>query len=297
VGRDIIGPNGAKFVPIGMNGVAAPTGTVPTSGWWSTNMTYMTGRSASFVASGYNFLRLNGWHDDGSGWSGQDFINGQLATIDEYTARGVVVMPANHEYTAESGRTPPTPAVLQADGFFMSWYGQMLDKAKTNPRVWVNPLNEPWQYSDIPGWVTTMNWLYTYARGRGYTGILVFDLPGWAQGIQYVNDPAIQGFMSGKTNVVLGFHNYDANAEPYKTTPLPVIVAEAGVTLANESRTSFDWSRANARSVGWGLVAWAGAMNRVNTYSFRTQTGAAFYETQYPESYLGQQMRLLAAGS
>jgi parallel beta-helix repeat protein len=290
---NILSPSGTLFVPVGMNAVPRPI-PAPTGGFWLNNMRYATGQVANFISRpNWNTLRLTCWHDPLSGYTQQNVIDGILACVDEYVAQGVVVIPANHEWTRSGIPSAPTRAALEADDFFLPWYNAMLDKAKTSPYVWVNPLNEPTDYLEDQTWVDTHNYLYTYARNRGFNGILVIDLPGFGQDISFLSDPLLAGFMSGKTNVVLAFHNYGITnevADAYKNTNYPVMIGETGRTLSGESATQFQWCVDNARVTNWGLVAWWGAGNTNNEFSFRNNVGAAWYEAGGGPSAMGTAM-------
>jgi parallel beta-helix repeat protein len=294
---NILNPSGNLFVPIGMNAVPRPV-PAPTSGFWLNTMRYATGHVSDFTSrSNWNTMRLTCWHDEASEFTQQNIIDGILACIDEYTAQNVVMIPANHEWTRSDVPAAATQARLEADNFFLPWYNAMLDKAKINQYVWVNPLNEPYDYLDNQGWVDVHNYLYTYARNRGYNGILVFDLPGFGQDISFLSNSLLTSFMIGKTNVVLGYHNYevsDSVSNQYVNTNYPVIVGEAGRTVANGFRdASFQWCVTNARTTNWGLLAWWGAGNTSNTLTFRTATGSAWYETTSGLSAMGSAMETL----
>jgi hypothetical protein len=175
----------------------------------------------------------------------------------------------------------------------------MVNKYKTNPNVWMNPLNEPWNYGSIDQWQVVGTWLYNRIRSAGFTNIIVWDLPGWGQGINYAAGDG-KTFVTGKTNVVIGFHNYDMGdstvaVKAAQAAGVPIIMSEAGETLSGGSHTSFEWSVANADTLGIGFVGWWGAGNRNDSFVMRNQTGSAWYETQYPLNNFGIKLWALAA--
>jgi hypothetical protein len=58
-GKDIYDPSGNKFIPVGMNGTAAPGGSGP-QGWFATNNTYVNGHSDMFSST--NFVHTDVFH-------------------------------------------------------------------------------------------------------------------------------------------------------------------------------------------------------------------------------------------
>lgn len=58
-GKDIYDPSGNKFIPVGMNGTAAPGGSGP-QGWFATNNTYVNGHSELFSSN--TFVHTDAFH-------------------------------------------------------------------------------------------------------------------------------------------------------------------------------------------------------------------------------------------
>lgn len=292
----LVGRDGRRFVPIGVNGVIAPRG-APVGSWWNEGgQGVMNGRAAAYKALGFNFVRLTLAYDPSSGYSQEDFFVAMESVIDEYTAQGITVMPAWHGFAQGINISV---AQLSADSNYLPWLDRMVARYKNNPNVWMNPLNEPWNYTAIDQWQVVGTWLYNRIRSAGFTNIIVWDLPGWAQGIQYAAGDG-RTFVTGKTNVVLGFHNYDmgdatAQVRAAQAVGVPVIIGEAGETMSGGNKSSFEWSVANADTLGIGFVGWWGAGNRNDHYVMRNQRGSAWYETQYPLNNYGQKLWSLAA--
>lgn len=257
-------------------------------------MGIMNGKSQLYTQFGFNFVRFNDMRDYASG-DFRDWQNGLFDTMDEYTARGVTVMPAYHRV---GPGTNPTPASLDANSDFQSYWSEIIDRYKTNPNVWLNPLNEPigtaWDQ-----WETVGNYQYNLVRNKGWTGIVVIDLPQWAQRIN-VGTERMAAFVSGKYNVVLGFHNYDMGdqtsaVQAAQSAGVPILIGEYGETLGGGNRDSQVWVSENAYTLGIGAVAWWGAGNRNDDYVLRQQQGSTWYDTSIPLTDFGQRLFDLAA--
>lgn len=267
-------PSGRHFVPLGVNGVAAPGGPGPQGDFWVNGQTYMNGYSAEYVSDqpvfrggrwrigwGCNFLRINtGYGPDtaAGGYSEADILQGLWTCVDEYLARGIVVCASDHSYTADDVRpngtrySPPTYDQLMANTFFRTYLDGWIDRYSGNSNAWLYPLNEPYrgEPGDLVAWMATGTALYNYARGRGFTGIFVWDLPGWAQRLYTVNTAVdyrapngtiqttnlLSAFLMDKVNVVFGWHMYDPGTISEMTDwatrcvelGIPVIVGEIG---------------------------------------------------------------------
>lgn len=296
-----IGKDGRVFVPIGVNGVASPRGA---SGWWNDQgMGTMQGpmpgstkrKAVRYKELGFTAVRLNFWFDSSSGYSDRQFLDGICDVIDEYTAQGIVCIPAYHGLGPGSN---PSVAFLTGNAAVQSFWSEMATKYASNPLVWVNPLNEPigtpWD-----SWEAVGNYQYDRLRALGFTGIIVIDLPQWAQGIN-VGLSRMTAFMAGKTKCVLGFHNYDMGDQAPAITAaqaagVPIIIGEYGETLSGGNRTSALWCAANADTLGIGALGWWGAGNRNDNYVLRNAVGSTWYEESLALTDYGQ--RLFALGA
>ena len=318
-----IGRGGYRFTPIGVNGVASPRGA---TGYWADDnpgspfvrMGVMSGampssstrKAAAYKALGFNFVRFTCWYDPASGYTQTDFLNGLYDTMDEYLAQGIVCMPAYH------GFEPPldnsigqnhTIAMFQADTYWNAWLTGICDRYKSNPNVWINPANEPYNYSNLAGWVTLQNWLYGQVRATGFNNIFVADLPGWAQSIEAATAQGVT-FMTGKTNVAMGFHCYErgdvsTQAAACAAADVPIIVGEYGRAFGPPGgwgtgtvfQDSVDWVHANADTTGYGAVFWWGAGNRGRYFTLRDAQGATWYDTSPALNANGAALFSLAA--
>lgn len=304
VGRHIVDPAGYKFIPLGMNGYSAPTGVVPSSGWWATNMRYVNGRATTYKNDWKsNFLRINVKYDSASVYSENDFLTGVWAAADEYLAEQIVVCCSDHHWTADAPYNPPTYNDLMADSFFTSLFEGWIARYKDNKYAWLYPLNEPWRSNNLAGWAATGTALYNRARELGWTGIFVWDMPNWARGINYASESTrFEDFLNGKVNTVLSWHNYGNGSSAQRSTwaqacntkNIPVIIGECGQSpwdnpTANTA-DALQWTYDNCWTYGFGMVQWNGAMNTANDSTVRMATGAAFYETEYAVTNQGQKL-------
>lgn len=306
-GRHIVDPSGYKFIPIGMNGLAAPTGNVPVSGWWSTNLTYMNGRVTTYKNDWKcNFLRINTWYDSLSGWTLQEFIDGVYAVADEYLAQNIVVTYSEQRWTAEDPYVAPTYTTLMAEPYFKALFEGWIARYKTNKYAWLYPLNEPWRADNLSGWAATGTALYNRARELGWTGIFVWGMPDFEKAIDLASTSTIfEDFLSGKTNVVLSWHNYTNGTPAQQSTwaqacndkGIPVIISECGQSPWSAPdpamQASLQWTFDNCWIHGFGMVQRGGSGNRGNTATLRALDGAAFYETAYALTDQGTKLMYL----
>lgn len=289
-----IGRDGRQWVPIGVNGVSKPA-TAPVGDWWNdTGMGVMNGRSRLFVELGFNFVRFNDMRDYAA-YSFDSFQQGLYEAMDEYLAAGVTVMPTYHRM---GPGTNPTPAQIAANADYGRYWSGIVNRYKGNPNVIVNPLNEP-TGTAWASWSATAKHQHDHIRSLGWEGLVVLDLPQWAQGIQHGVDAGAAWVKANTVNTALGFHNYamgdqTAAVRAIQAQGVPVLVGECGATLGEVNTSSFDWCVANADALGVGCVFWWGAGNRNDDYVLRARRGATFYDTTVPVSPAGAKMFALA---
>lgn len=289
-----VGRDGKRFVPIGVNGVPIADTIAPGDWWNDYGMANMNGKAAAYAALGFNFVRLNDMRDyDVKPF--RDWQNGLFDVIDEYTAEGIVCMPTYHRVGAG---TNPTSSQLAANSDFQNYWTEIIERYEGNPLVWVNPLNEPIGTA-LAQWETLANYQYSLMRSKGWTGMIVIDLPQWGQGID-VGTSRMAALLQGKENTVIGFHNYDMGNQTAavlsaQAAGVPIIVSEYGETLGGSGHSSMVWVSDNAQTLGIGAVGWWGAGNRNDDYVLRDATGAAWYDTGVPLTDYGERLFDLAA--
>lgn len=287
VGRDIIGPDGKLFIPVGMNGMIHVN--------WAG---ILDGRAAMMKNDWKcNIVRIQCWpHTQTQGTSAQD-LDWLFAVMDEYLAAGFVVMPASHDHTGSD----VTWAQIQAEPKLLAWLDAIIARYKSNPYVWLNPLNEPTTYpGTMTNWTQLQNGLYDRARSKGWTGIFVADMGGWGQDMDQL--AAYQAF-AARENAVISYHAYgqsaayqDANAAKLIAAKVPVIVGETGHTLDNsDGVTGTAWVMAHGIENHWGAIAWWGCGTPDQGHNLRQHQGASFYDTQYPLSAWGNEFLAFAS--
>lgn len=296
------GPDGKVFVPIGVNGGVSPRGA---QGWWNEQGTgLMNGnmpnstksKAQAYAEYGFNFARLTCSYDSNSGYTREQFMQGLYDVVDAYTAQGIVCMPAWHGYNQGFD---PTLGWIQGQTEYLNWLDTVVTKYKDNPRVWINPLNEPYGNNPAAGWKEAGDWLYNRVRAIAPDMMFCWDLPGWAQTINYAvtNGPA---FIAGKKNAFVAFHNYAMGAptglvQQAQSLGVPVAIMEYGETLAGGSHNEMVWVSDNAYNLQMGAVAWWGAGNRADTFVLRNKTGSTWYDLDVPLNDFGKRLFALAA--
>lgn len=326
VGKDVIDPNDRKFIPVGMNVTAQPS--VFPDAWWQYNTYYANGHGTEAAAWGVNIVRVFVPYDPDGGPTMDHAIAGTTSLINEYTALGIVCEIIVGPPQSNNGYNP-TLATLPA--YIREVQDRIVAAHKGNPYVWLNTMGEAWQWiggadggANWPRWSEVNGHLYQRARDQGWTGIQVFTLGGYGQGIQGAAEGNYYDtWKQGKTNVVFDFHNYGVDGNKDEITPWvdaflargnALIIGEfgehwnragGGTSALPSDPVGVQWVNDLAWSKGVGGIAWNGAMNHFNVYSMRnnpnkhadTSTeavvvaladyGRAFWHTDQPRSYVG----------
>ncbi len=271
VGRQILDPAGQVFYPVGAN-VSPPLR--DTNGdciWWlSLRCSDMTGRLASVQAWNWNTLRLNlqcGNFSNvvtGAPYGPEQMLAATDQIVEEYTAAGIVVILDCHTRIAEN------PTVGSATwNELTSFWDDAIARYGDNPYVWINFANE-YEAAEGPDetyFKTFTTAAYDYLRGAGYEGVMVMDLPNFAQHIQFFDNPANVAWSKQFDQVVWDWHaygglsqdgtvesvqrdmGYDEMSGLYDTildnlvaNDIPVIVGEFGQDWNDERRQADGWS-------------------------------------------------------
>lgn len=272
-GPHILAPDGSKFVPIGANvGVRMVPWNPPTYAYTAQGYT-ATGHVQDALDWGWNLIRVNVDTSPPAAVGFPATVAGVQDAIDEYTAKGIVVMPASHSMTGKNWPTDHDEYV-QAQKFWEA----ILRRNPDNPYLWVNYVNEPFTKSaPMEQWLDTGNELYR--RTRELTdSMFVYEVPGWSQQLDWLvtEEQWGQRFLEGKSNVVLAWHNYGAmgtaeymteTAQKAVDAGLPVIVTEFGYDWrgdrhnssgVEDEKTGGLWTFDNAGTFGFGAVYWHG---------------------------------------
>lgn len=352
VGADIRTPEGYKFYGVGVNGYPRNRVSIggADTGYWVGDSTHypldghITGTNSA-QSFGFNMIRVCSAQSLSSpGASGNSQNNqsyGHLTLADECIAAGIVAIgPPIWSYTNSnknpSGATVVANPLIQYMDDWVARYkpggtytGVNSYAANTigthaaggSPYAWLNPLNEPWDYSNAAGWVSTGTTLYNRAYGNGWRGIFVWEAMGWGNYIGAVNSgdatvaASMTDFLSGKSNCVIGWHNYggtdaenDLALSKMQSLGIPVIVGETGApwdeSLTGQpdngpTTTSMRTARAYAFSRAWSYGApgynfWLGGAWNGYWSTPRVNSGP-YWDTTKALSISGQNLMSLAA--
>lgn len=326
VGPDIIGPDGNKFIPIGANVGIRTRPDYPCFAFTQDRLTpggpclNATGHADDAVAWGWNMIRVNILTEPAFGVSMDQTVAGVQAVIDEYTARGIVVMPDAHDNYIFSGDVPLSDSRYQ---FIHTFWERIIPANKDNPYFWVNYVNEFSKNSDTTGlafWNTNATEYYNRTRALAPSSvsapgtIFVIDMPNWANtGVRVMGSSTNStgpNFLAGKHNVVFSWHNYGGSgtqaemtqqATNMKSKNMAVIIGEFGENwdpTVHENpypgadageRNGTKWTFDNFNTFGFGGLWWHGIGTQDNEiFSLHTNGAIAWYRTDQPLSAAGE---------
>ena len=307
-GARVIDPDGDIFVPIGGNVTAEPYPPAPIDSWWTTDQRYATGKSDDALAWGWNFVRISVSTDGQPEVTLRQHFDGVFRLIDEYTAKGIVVTASLWDFMGEN----PTWAEVEANPHVLALHDEMVARYATNPYVWLNPLNEPFEFDHEAGggWAEVGTRFYERARSQGWEGIFVWELPSYGQRIDLAAEtPVVSDFLRDKDDVVIGWHNYgigddeaqDRWAAQVIERRIPVVITEFGQHWDPEDhsnehdegeRRGAAWTLDRFDDYGFGAVVWHASGPSYNQYALRMGTGSAFWddEAALPLSEVGARM-------
>lgn len=283
VGKDIIGPDGNKFYPIGAN--------VGIQGFFDWRGV-ANGHANDALAWGWNTVRLTILCTNIVTTPATDAAIDNI--VQEYTAKKIVVMIECHDMTMGNVTDQyPNSAISGLDTFWT----RMAQKYKTNPYVWFNPENEPF-WSNNTGWVQFHQHYISLIRGQGAENIIVADNmnmgndAGW-NGAKFVYDSSMGPTVNnGQCNVVFSMHAYGGAASSVGTlnyfnnvqaANLPLLIGEFGYGVDGSSfigNTAMEQQGANEAfqygpAKGIGLIFWHGTHG--DMYSVKNN-GNAFWD-------------------
>jgi hypothetical protein len=252
VGTTILDSTGVPFVPIGAN-----VGTVGNYDWKG----IADGHSDSALEWGWNTVRLNVAFAPLYAPTASTLAHVQ-SVIDEYTAKGIVVIVASHD-TLDSG----TQAIVRSS------LATLAAQNRANSRVWFNGNNEP----DVSGtaWVDLQRSYVALIRSQGNPNIVVADAvkdanDGSWDPSPHLDDPSgPPRVLAGNSNVVFATHNYGGHesvagmtqyVNAVRANGAAVIVGEYGyLPRPNEDARHKSSALANMavyQSMGVGILVW-----------------------------------------
>lgn len=288
----IVDPTGEPFLPVGVNCPIkiAEYSYIHEHGQnlgsinsvWQ-NPTRFPSHVAEAQAWGFNTIRvsliLNNRDPNGpTPNSAVQMLDAIRHGLNELLAGGFVILLGAWDRLGSSPSTVIPGSA--ADDDCRAFWRSLIVEYGDNPRVWINPYNEPYN-DEIPQALT--NWLglhrsyVEFLRAEGYTGPIACDLPRYGQSINVLASGALDQFASEDDNLIFGWHAYgyaDPAAEQtaakhtqYATQARArghcVLIGEYGVhnppSTAGWARwetLAADWVNANAADLGMGFLYW-----------------------------------------
>jgi mannan endo-1,4-beta-mannosidase len=317
VGKDIVGPDGKKFLPMGANlGTSSSFQTLGTENWVS-----------KVQAWGWNMIRPNSLFlraNDGNYGGAAEGNTTELAELDRivanYTSQKIVVMLESHDKLFWDNYWGGWNSSL--DQRFETAWKFLATRYKNNPYVWFNIANEPF-WSESAQFVPWHQRFLAAIRSTGAENIVVADAvnagqdAGW-DGAKRLYDPTMgPALASGQCNVLFSLHSYGGigNQTDYtnylqtvQAQNLALIVGEFGYTTDGSSTAgTYAQNKAGADAVmnaypsrGVGLLVWHGSwndkyslysdngtINRSNPGSGLSAMGTAFWQVSHNKPDLG----------
>lgn len=291
VGKDIVGPSGNTFYPVGAN----------LDGWDFFQRD--TDKYAEAAKSWqWNIIRINGAQLPHPEFNTHGLVSGALSQpnfdkidriVQAYTSRRIVVMIEFHDSVWNGSTLDP----VKLEKTRSAWVA-LANKYKNNTFVWFNLLNEPTWSQPETQYVSVHKTLRDAIRGTGAENIIVID--GGVAGQEWprwgVPGNLIPRFgpelAKDQCNILFSIHVYNAWAEAGGSSPhnaefvsylqsvqskgLALVVGETGWNTSDSdvarlkagSLVAFN----NAPGRGVGIIAWHGTPNWGDTFNL-TSTG------------------------
>lgn len=244
VGSRIVDPEGAIFVPVGVN---AAISAVDFPYVFEGGNGGINDHLDAVQAWGWNTVRatLDCYDESGTPLQ-QDIIDGIDETVQEFTAAGIVVILTCQDSTGQD-LTIDSPLELELRKF----WDVVVEIYRDNPYVWFNFFNEPFESADLEGWQRLHQFYIDRFRSTGVENIMVLDLPIFGQAIDLAATDDFAATVGTACNTVLGWHAwgaingaeatpeaYEVNLQTVLGKGLAVMVGEAGVPDPLESGTA-----------------------------------------------------------
>jgi mannan endo-1,4-beta-mannosidase len=203
VGKDIVGPDGKIFYPIGANAALKFT---PYGYVFEGNNGGVNDHLDSVAAWNWNTIRATLVCDNPSGVPTFDeLVDGIGPTIERLTAAGIVVILECHDATGANPRLGSAK-----DLRIRKFWDQMVRRYGDNPHVWFNIYNEPFATGDLARWAEIHQFYVDRIRAAGAENLVVVDLPVYSQGIDLVVNSTAGDAINRSCNTVFGWHAYGA---------------------------------------------------------------------------------------
>ncbi len=238
IGKDIVGPDGNLFLPIGAN-IGAPVQDSAGGEAWIFRLNGDDITTPESVAAidewGWNFLRVNAEcsarpaNDNNAAWGNEEMFTALDKVIDTYTSKGIVVMVDCHDFTPKGTGDETTPTIDDPQYVEIAeFWKAAADRYGDNSFVWFNHLNEFHLGGDpVSAWQSVVDDGYNMFKETGAQNLVVFDLPNQGQQLKIMTDPVFQDWSKTMCNVVWDWHSYGG------------IVPEGG-DVRNPEQTAFE---------------------------------------------------------
>lgn len=294
VGSTIVDPDRNEFIPVGVNAAVS-----------AVRYPYVFEGGNGGVNShldavqqwGWNTVRVNlACYNEAGIPTQDDIITGIDATIQDFTAAGVVMILACQDST---GQNPTLDSELETE--LRAFWDVVVQNYRDNPYVWFNFFNEPFDSDDPEAWSTLHQFYYDRYRSRGVENIMVFDLPIFGQAIDLAGTGEFADELAEACNTVLGWHAWGAigGAEATLQTSAAalrsvldknhaVIIGEAGVPEPVDAGTAGNpaWNISGfysavevAESTGVGMLWWHGTGDTVDELFYPLTADASGFWT------------------
>jgi hypothetical protein len=263
-------------------------------------------RPIANFTSGASFNSAD-WTDLGAGYvyGRQKAINDTFTAAQKYVDAGFVVIITLMDVT-QGVQTASTIKYDDMENFI----SQASLRFKNEPRVWIN-INEPIGPTDGPSFTTWNQRYYDAWRANGNNNIYLADVMTNAQdapwgGTKRVYDANYgPAFISGRTNVLFGYHNYGGLGEntdsqatfntkysnyftSVQAAGLAMGIFEVGytynaveqTTVTNDTNRNIRGTRASfnlSKSLGLGSVIWDGTFD---SFTLKMTTDSGGYHGQ-----------------
>ncbi|WP_375754406.1 glycoside hydrolase family 5 protein [Corallococcus exercitus] len=291
VGKDIVGPSGNKFYPVGAN-----------LDGWDFFQRDTENRADAAAKWGWNLVRINGAQLAHPEYNTFGLVSGDKSKpnfdkidriVQAFTAKKIVVMLEFHDKVWSGGKTDATKLAQTRDA-----WAALAQKYKNNTYVWFNLLNEPIWGEAVTDYLSVLGTLRAAVRNTGAENVVVID--GGVAGQEW-NRWGVPGNLiptygprlaDGKCNTLFSIHVYNAWAEAggsnvhtaefvayvksVQSKNLALIVGETGWNktdadvprLKAGSMVAFN----NAPTYGVGIIGWHANPNWDDTF-FLTTSG------------------------
>jgi hypothetical protein len=212
VGNQIIDPGGQVFIVKGITDEYGPWLTLNDGGYAAPQYTYAQRDFSLFVQQGINYVRM--WVSPGittnTTWQTQVENAVSWATGDGLVVEFSIMPNAN----TNGPNSSQIQAITSADQWLAATFA-------SNPKVWINPLNEPecsWASgtycSDLQIWQVEEQGFIDAVRAQGFRNPLVIQGPNWSWKVADLLNPSY-ALADPQNNLIYAAHRYGNNNQTF----------------------------------------------------------------------------------